>query len=182
MKHLLIICILLCLSCNTNRNDRMALHNSESLETGKEVSLENRKSYIEMSFPDIPKDWEMITYIDGKDVIYNPCNKSNYRFKIEKRHGIWTLIESTGSEINHYTILNTLVLDNEIAIICKDFHHSYDGKIIFKINDYHKGAKKCSWSVSRDNFKNEIPFINENGYNEIAELTQPCAECWSDCK
>lgn len=174
MKSILFLSTLLCLlSCN-KKNEKIT-SKEVSINIIQPISLENRASYKELTSPKIPKKWEMVSVINEEEVIYNPCNKANNQYEIQKKHGIWTLIETIDMNINHYTILNTLVMDDEVAIICKDFHNSYNGKIIFKINDFNKEAKKCTWSVSTDNYIKKTLFINENGKDDITEIIQPCS-------
>jgi len=181
LMRTLLICLLICFySCNTDKKETIALNDTESSEI-IDVSLYT-DDYKRVNILDIPKEWEMVTVMDNNEVVYYPCDKANLRFKIERKNGQWTLNESTGKNVIYYSILNTLQLDNELVIICKDYHNHYDKVIIFKVKNFTSDTKKCYWSASRDGFEQEMLFVNEKGLSEVKLINQPCSDCWEDCE
>jgi hypothetical protein len=177
MRSFLIIALLCLSSCNnTNKNNETVLNTDNEIQ---DISM-YETDYQSISILDIPKEWEMISIKNNVEVIFNPCDKSNYRYKIEKGKRNWILMESTGESIMYYVISNTLKMDDELAIICKNTETNQI--TIFKVQNFESNAKKCLWSSSRDNFKTEITFVSENAVAEIEFVSQPCSECWDDCK
>lgn len=178
----LFICLLICFySCNTDKKEEViALNDTENNEIF-DASLYT-EDYKRVNILDIPKEWEMITVMDNNEVVYYPCDKANFRFKIERKNGQWTLNESTGKNVTYYSILNTLQLDSELVIICKDYHNHYDKVVIFKVTNFSSDAEKCHWSSSSDGFEKEMLFVNEKGLSEVKFINQPCSECWEDCE
>lgn len=177
MRSFIIILVLCFTSCNdTNKNNVTVLNTDNEIH---DISM-YETNYESISILDIPKEWEKVSIKNNVEIIYNPCDKSNYRYRIEKGKREWILMESTGESIMHYAISNTLKMDNELAIICKNTETSQI--TVFKVQNYDSNAKKCIWSSSKDNFKTEISFVNENAVGEIEFVSQPCSECWKDCK
>lgn len=178
----LLICFLICFySCNTDKKEEViALNDTENNEIF-DASLYT-ENYKRVNILDIPKEWEMITVMNDNEVVYYPCDKANFRFKIERKNGQWTLNESTGKNVTYYSILNTLQLDNELVIVCKDYHNHYDKVVIFKVTNFTTDAEKGYWSSSTDGFEQEMLFVNEKGLSEVKLINQPCSECWEDCE
>src|SRR5690606_14870776 len=120
MKYSLITIIIFLISCKTETaktNEYIIISDQKSnTEFDDLAALET--DYRKISIVDIPKEWEMITYKNNKEIVYYPCDKGNFRYKIERKNGDWILVEFTGIEVSYFAITNTLLLENELLIIC----------------------------------------------------------------
>ena len=152
---LIITCILLFTSCKQN--------------------IENKTEELLANFP---KEWKMLTEINGEKVIYQACDAANRNFWIENKQNTWIFNHEEGHETMTDTIISfNRISDTEFKLI---LHSEYTDSLIEMIISEYDSGKTSKWSWSYSNFEMSYYFVSNIGKSDFKYVEQPCRECWDD--